>query len=144
MTTLVIEELLDTLYQDFTVKVNTIVDSIRLNLYMHNSPSGTFTVNLKEDATTIATKAYTAAEIETLAGFTANQYHHGYFTFEFDSHYPIKRNTTYRIELTSSGYSFSESAYIAWIRPHENGFNNSTIDLTDAANNPFGYQVWSL
>lgn len=143
MSKFVVDELETTLYQDFSFKLNKSVKAIRPNLYLHNSPSGTFTVSLKEGATTLASKSYTMAQIESLAGFTANQYHHGYFTFEFDDYINLKNNKTYRIELSAAAYTFSESAYIGWIRPHENLYNNATSEI-NAYDNAFGFQLWSI
>ena len=144
MTTLVVEELRTTLYQEFSLKTKESIKAIRPYLYLHNSPAGTFTLTLKESGATIDSKSYTAAQIEAAAGFTANQYHHAYINFEFDSHLTLKRDTTYRIELSSAGYTFGDAAYVGWIRPHENGYNNSSPSLINYESNPFGYQLWGI
>ncbi len=146
MTTLVLDELKTTLEQDFTLNEDSLtgmrIKAIRPLLYLHNDPTGTFTISLKQGVTTIDSKALTMAEILSNANFSAGQYHWGVFNFEFDQYNTIKRGLTYTIELSSSGYSFTESAYVGWIKPHEDLVNtfNEVVDIF--TKNPFGYQLW--
>lgn len=144
MTTLVVDEFISSLYQEFTVKIPRIVRAIQPYLYIHGSPAGTLTLNFKHSGTTIESKAITISQLITNADESPNGYIHGYFTFQLDNDVPIKRDTTYRIELDTSGYTFTETDYIAWHRPFENTFNNTTPSLTNAEANPFGYLVWAV
>ena len=100
-------------------------------------------MQIKQGSTVKATKSYTAAQLVSAASWSAGQYHHGYINFEFADYVNLKRNTTYRINLTSSGYTFAATAYLGWIRPHENVYNNST-ELTNEFSNSFGYQLWGI
>ena len=82
------------------------------------------------------------AEILSNAGFSASQYHWGVFNFEFDNYNLLKRGITYTIELSSSGYSFSESAYLGWIKPHESPLNTFVGVAQTFLENAFGYELW--
>ncbi len=146
MTTLVVDELKTTLAQDFQLLDDTLtgmrVKAIRPLLYLHNDPPGTFTITLKQGVSTIDSKSLTIAEILANADFSANQYHWGIFNFEFDKYNKIKRGLTYTIELSASGYSFAENAYLAWIKPFEDRHNTFTDTITSFLENPFGYEIW--
>jgi membrane-bound inhibitor of C-type lysozyme len=146
MSTLVIEELKTTLTQDFTLNNDSLVGfrikAIRPMLYLHNDPAGTFTISLKQGVTTIDSKSLTLAEILSGSGFSSGQYHWGVFKFEFDNYNKIKRNVTYTIELSASGYSFSESSYMGWVKPHEDFKNTFTGTGGTFLNNAFGYEIW--
>ncbi len=149
MSLIVVDELKAiALTQDFTI-ANTMLTglrckSIRPLLYLHNDPTGTFTITLKEGATVIDSKSLTGAEIVSTAGFTAGQFHWGIFNFEFDKYNLLKKNTTYTIELDSSGYSFSEFSYLGWIKPHEDLINSRADAYDIFTQNPYGYELWGF
>ena len=125
----VIFELRDTQEETFIVSENRILTSIKVKLYFHNDPSGTFTISLKQGSYTLGSKNYTMAEIKTEAGLSDNQYHWAYVNFDFGKYIYLEKNISYFIELSSSGYTFSESSYIGWCRPHENDPNENTNSL---------------
>lgn len=142
MTTLVVNELRTTLEQDFYVDKRLQLSAIRLNLYLHNDPSGTFTLSVKNGSDTIATSSLTVSTIKTNAGLSDNQYHHGFFRFDFSDIVPLIKNVTYTLELSSSGYTFSDSSYIGWIKEFENN-TNTLIDSTDNDfEKDFSFQLW--
>ncbi|GEM_PF-2197895 len=112
------------LEQLFTVSEKRSLKAIAIKVYLHNDPSGTFTLSLKNSSDeVIISKSLTWAEIVTGAGFTANEYHYGYLLFSFDRYVNLFDLTNYKLVLSSSGYSFLESSYLGWIEPHENVLN---------------------
>jgi len=143
MTTLVVEELKTTLSQSFTYNLNrrSIIAAVRPYIFMYNSPSGTFTLSLKEGATTHASKTFTSADIKSDLS-TSDNYAHLWKALEFSNPIYLSKGT-YTLELSHSGYSFSESSYLGWIKEHENIFNN-TSDLTGVSvfDYPFSYQIF--
>lgn len=143
MTTLVIEELVTTLSQEFTInsEKGILLKSIRPYLYVHNNPVGTFTVKLKQGITELFSKNFQSSDLYNALS-TSNAYAHLFFNIEFD--YPIHLiENTYKIELSSSGYSFSEASYIAWIKEHENLKVPLSYSPLDDLNNPMSFELWS-
>jgi len=142
MTVIVVDELKTTLSQELTVLKRIDVESIRLKLYFHNDPPGTFTVKLKEGATELSSKSITLAEIKSSASWLDNEYHWGMILFNLDNNVPVQKDVTYTIELSASGYSFNESSYVGWIKEHEDETNTFTKTTGTDFNNPFSYQLW--
>ncbi len=108
------------LTQDFILDADAKIGSIQLNLCFVNDPSGTFTMTLKQGSDTIEAVSLTMTEIISGAEWTANQHHHGHLNFQLTVPRNLKEGVTYTIELSSSGYTYNGSAYIAWIQDHEN------------------------
>lgn len=143
MTTLVVDELQTTLTQNFTIDLNRRFEltAVRPYLLMYNSPSGTFTLSLKEGATTHASVNFTSAEIKSDLS-TSNDYAYLWKTLQFSNPVFLSKGS-YSLVLSSSGYTFSESAYLGWIKEHENIFNN-TVDLSGVGSfdYPLSYQLF--
>lgn len=116
---------------------------IRPHIYKHLAPSGSFYLEVQNyDGVKIAaSNALTAAEI------SADDYYHGYIRFDLNLSLPPSTTDTsswYRLQLKSTGYSFSESAYIGWCVNFED--YDLDVDYTIAGNldRPFGVQFWEL
>lgn len=143
MTTLVIDELRGTALTqviNITLQNRIQIAGIRPYIYMHNAPAGTFTFKIKSGANTIASQTFTSAEIKTDMA-TANNYVHIWKKLTFST--PIQLKTgAYTLELSSSGYTFSNSSYLAIIREHENISN--TINGTPVSDffNPWAHQLF--
>ena len=68
MSYLVVDELKTTLSQDFNLKYDRIyhLAGIKVKVLMYNSPTGTFTVTLKDNGgTSLVSDTFTSAEIKT-------------------------------------------------------------------------------
>lgn len=138
---IIVDELKTTLSQSFSVYKREHLGAIRPFLYKHLSPSGTFTFSIIQNATTLGSKNFTSADIEALDGVTALNYYHGAFRVLFDN--PIVLNPgTVEIKLSHSGYTFSESAYLGWIREHERTVNQFT-DTGNDFQNPLAVELWT-
>ena len=131
MTALLIDELTSTLSQEITfsgeARRRTIV-GIRPYIYMHNAPTGTFTLSFKSGATTLASETFTSATIKSDLN-TTNNYAWLAKALTFDD-FQVDGGT-YTIELSSSSYTFSESSYLGWIRRHENIYVTSSPTVLD-------------
>jgi len=131
MTKIVVEELISTLTQDFTNNHRRTIKAVRLWLYKHLQPSGNFYVTITQESQDIST-----TESITSASFTGD-YSHGFVTLNFAD--PIVLLSGDFTITLSTDYTFSESAYIGWIKPHENNpFGEQANDLDNA----FGIQFW--
>lgn len=141
MTKLVVEELRTELIHNATAPSRMVVKAVRPFIYKHRSPAGTFKIELWQFGAKLDETSLTSAEIETNAGLNPNEFMHGPINFEFSNGVPINRGT-FQIKLTNSGYAFSESAYLAWQRPHENFINDFT-DPNNVIQNPLGVELWT-
>jgi hypothetical protein len=109
---------------------------------MHNTPAGTFTFTVKSGGVALASKSFTSASIKSDLG-TTDDYAHLYKTLEFDTVIPLEKGT-YSIVLSSSGYTFSDSSYLGWIKPHENIFNENTGEVNSLNDYSFGFELFEL
>lgn len=144
MSKILVEELKTSLEQDFTANKKHVLKSIRLWLYKHLSPSGNIYIEVIQGGQTIATSGnITSAYLEANTDATALNYSHGYIRFDFtDTFVILKGNFTVR--LNSSGYSFSDSAYFGWVKPHENKLFTETYTNRNELDNTFGVQFWEI
>ena len=142
MSTLLVEPLEGTpLTQEFTLKSQRLnLTAIRPRLYLHNDPTGTFTLNLKYNGNIISSADFTVADIKSGASYNDNEYHHGFIKLDMGA--VLNLGFTYQLELTSSGYTFAESSYLGWIKEFENQTNTFSTSVTTIDEYPFGYQLW--
>jgi hypothetical protein len=96
--------------------------AVRPWLLLYNDPPGTFTLTLKDGSDTLDSKDFTVAELKAGAGFNDNEYHKGFFKIDLNA--ILHHDRTYTLELTSSGYSFSGTSYLGWIKEFERSTNS--------------------
>lgn len=142
MTKLVVDELRTTLSQEITYSLNKRVSiaAISIYVYMHNSPSGTFTLSVKSGATTVASQDFTATELKTNLS-TSDDYLYMWKPIQFDDAIQLEKGV-YTLELSSSGYTYSSSSWIGWIKEHENLFIPSYGDLDNFSMYPLSYRIY--
>lgn len=143
MTTLVVEELVTTLTQELTLsfRPRAHISHVRPYLYVHNTPAGTFTLSIRDSLSNVLSSGtFTAQDIyDGLA--TTNDYAHAYFRVTFASVVPAPPGN-YSLHLSSSGYTFSESAYLGWVREHEDLKVPITYTPANDFGNPLSYEIW--
>lgn len=142
MTTLVVEELKTTLSQTMTVdhEKRITIAGIRPYVYMHNNPAGTFTFKIKDGGVEIASQDFTSAEIKADLS-TSDNYAHLFKRILFDNPIQLTKKE-YELEISSSGYSFTESGYIGWIREHEHQFNRTAGTPISDIEKPMSFQLF--
>lgn len=139
---LVVEELVSTnLEQEIRLERSSRyhVGAISPYIYMHNAPSGTFTITLKRGVETIFAKSFTCADIKTALG-TLNNYAHVFYPIIPDA--PVQlESDLYTVVLSSSGYTMNASSFLGWIRQHED--LNNILDYVPTADyeNPFSIRL---
>jgi len=141
VTKLVIDELHSTLSQTFTLYKNgrSTIEAIRPYIYMHNAPAGIFTLSIKSGGTALISKTFTSAEIKTDLSTTDN-YAHLWKAIVFDNPSQFE-NGEYELELSSSGYTYSDSSHLGWIREHENLINEISGTPVSDIENPRAFQL---
>lgn len=137
---ILVEELKTTLTHTATAVRRMSIQALRPYIYKHLSPSGSFTLSLKQGGSTLGSATFTSADIEAIDGVTALNYFHGAYKVEFTDPVIVNRGE-FEIELSHSGYTFAESAYLGWIREHERIINPFTSTGNDAEN-PLAVEIW--
>lgn len=135
MTTLVIETLVTELSQDIRLsgKERYSIGAIIPYIYMHNSPSGTFTLKLLSGVTELLSQSFTSSDIKALIP-TINNYAHVFYPVIPIN--PIQLDSgIYTVKITASGYAPTSVSFLALIRQHED-LNNKLdyVPLTDDEN----------
>lgn len=140
MTTLVCDELIGTLTQEinFNNYRTYHIEGIKIKLLMYNAPSGTFTLSIKDGATTLVSAEFTSADIKTDLE-TSDNYCWLYKALNIAA--PLKAGS-YNLVLSSSGYTYSENSFIGWIKSHENIFNDRSIPAVYYTSNPFDVLIY--
>ncbi len=145
---LYVEELkATTLVQVFTRETDALVDRVRLHLCKYLSPAGTFTVSLTDESNNvIGTSSQTLAAMQA-AGDTAlsANYYHGQVTFQFSRAYTLRKNQVYKLKLSSSGYTYSDTDFIGWVKAD----TDRAIELTDDStpllvDSPYDFEIYAL
>ena len=134
------------LSQTIAVTSDILVKTVRLHLYKHNSPSGTFTMQITDNSDNVITsKGLTVSEMQSSGSAALSQnLYRGYISFELSQPVALRAGT-FKIKLTSSGYTFAESAYIGWLKD----WDDTKPSITDAstpkpADSPFDFEIYSL
>lgn len=142
MTILFIEELrAGVLSQVYTATQRLAITAIRPHIYKQRSPAGIFTLTLKSGATTLGSVSTTSAAIESTTTSTNINFFHGHLSFQFTNPIIVNRGS-FLIELSASGYTFTENDYFGWVKPHENKYITESYTAADDSQNSFGIQIW--
>jgi len=142
MSTLVVEELKGELSQVFSPFRRLLVVAVRPYLYAHNFPAGTFKLQLIDaDDVVAGEQTFTAEDIYTGLN-TTNAYAHAYLRVQFPSPVSLPPGD-YLMVITSTGYTFSENSYLAWVKEYEDKKVNTTYIISGAEDNPLSFELWS-
>ena len=149
MTTLRVDDIPtsgSTIEQDFTVAKRQIVPTIQLNLIFVNAPSGTFTLTVKEGSNIVATNSQTYAQIASKHSLSGDPTHHGFFNFDFSTELILNEETTYTLELSTSGYTLdlATPSFGSWVLPHSDLMPTFSITTTSDDQKPLGFRIWSF
>lgn len=113
--------------------------AIRVHLYKHLAPAGSVYLQIQD------TNGKKVKDSEVLANtaISSASYYHGMIKFEIQA--ALKKNTQYYVVLKSSGYTFSESAWIGWCNDYDlrRVPVNFTTPSTIGVNSPLGMEIWS-
>jgi hypothetical protein len=141
---LLVEELglgLSYLEQKITVGDKPIqVEAIRPHLYKHLNAAGSLYLEIRNAAGTLL-KTSDAVTIQSITDASGN-YFHGVVRFYIKC--GLLPNTTYRVRLVSTGYAFSESAYIGWCRGFDLGRYSAEFSPAIGASSALDMEIWEM
>lgn len=141
MSTLLVQPLVSELSQvyEFTEDKRQEIGAIIPYLYVHNAPSGTFTLSLIKNAETVFSKTFTSQDvldsIETL-----NDYARVFFPIVPLVHIQLERGE-FTIKLSSSGYTHTPSSFLGWIQQHEDLNNELSYTPSGDDQNPLALRL---
>lgn len=143
---LYVEELKATpLVQTFTRATACQVAFFRLHLVKYLSPAGTFILQLTDSSdNVIATSSQTLADMQTEGSADLQEnYYHGQIKFTFDRAYNLRANEVYKIKLSSSGYTYSDTDFIGWCKAFEDPAIPVTGDVAHAPiDSPYDFETY--
>lgn len=137
--TIVVDELISTLRQKITIGSKPIMlYAIRPYVYKHLAPAGNLFVRILD------ANGNKIVDSETIAisSISAINYAHGFYRFLVTA--GLAANTSYYIQLMSTGYTYGANSFIGWCRDWE--FHNAfPVGYTKigAFDSPYGLQLWS-
>jgi hypothetical protein len=137
--TLVIHELVTTLTQSVTKDYAEDVGAIRLYLIKYAAPAGSLYVEIQTSGGSLLVTSDTV----TITDISAVAHFHGYVRFTFPTSYKLAADTTYKIVLKSTGYTFSELAYVGWCNAYEFAFVDADYSPSTGLNAPLLLEMYS-
>ena len=135
---LIVHELLTELSQDIATdyKVHQVV-SVRPHLYRHGSPAGSVALEIRDaEGNTVA-----ASNTRSIDSIGSGTYWHGYAEFQISAQ--LMKDTSYRLVLTASGYTFDESGYLGWCNGFDLGKYEAGYSPSQWFSAPLDFEVWS-
>jgi hypothetical protein len=133
---LVVHELVTTLSQAVRCEATSNVTAIRVNIYKHNSPSGSLQVQLRHNNQVIATSEAIAISSVSSAAFS-----HGLVRFYISAQ--LQAGQTYELVLVPTGYTFTEPAYVGWCADFDFNTYPTTSPVTHPLLAPLHFEFWT-
>lgn len=134
---LLVHEIYTEVYQTVIPTKNVNVEAIRPHLYLNNFPAGNVLVKIHDSSGELVSESE-ALEISELS---TEPYCHGHFRFYIKAH--LKAGTTYKIVISTTGYSFSESAYIGVCNSFDLSAYPANYSPNIGVNAPLDIEIWS-
>lgn len=136
--TLIVSELRTLLFQVITPQETCQVEAIRIHLYKHNFPTGTFKLEIRDtNNNTLAS----GSETFSASDFSSADYFHGQIRFYIKAH--LQKGRQYRVVLVPTGYTFSESAYIGWCNSYELKSYDVSYEYENDIEAPLSLEIWT-
>ena len=130
-----VHELVTTLSQKLTVGSEEVrISAIRPHLLRWLSPAGSLYLEVRDASNALVATSETIA----ISSLPAGNYLHGYIRFLVDC--ILAANSTYSVVLNSSGYTFSESAWIGWCTDFD--LRKYDIALTEEEDGFLDVEMW--
>lgn len=134
---LIAHELLTELSQQFTATKNHDIVAVRPKLYLHNAPTGLVKIQRKDLNGGVIDES-NSVDLSTISSLS---YFHGYVRFDLIS--PVRAGDVFTLDLVPvSGYSFSQSAFVAWLADFDLRKYTATYDNPVGFRSPLDLEFW--
>jgi hypothetical protein len=133
-----VHELETELKQKFRAVDNVNMYGVRLHLYRHLLPVGSLFVELR-NSNNVLIKTSEVIDIADIP--QTEDYFHGYIRFLIS--HPLREGLEYFLALKSTGYSFSESAFIGWCNDFDLRRVRSNYAPNAGISAPLGFELWA-
>lgn len=136
MSTLVVNEIVDSLEQEFTFNLNTRshIGAFYPYLVMINQPLGTFAFKFFKGATELFSVDFTSIDIST------ESYAHVFFPIIPENPIQLEKGQ-YKISITTSGYTKTNDSYIGWIQQFEDIQNEMSYTPIRTEENSLAFRL---
>lgn len=139
MTSLLIDELITTLTQGVNVKSTIKVASIKPEFYVHNMPSGTFNFAIWKNGDLYASEYFSSNDLRNSFGGSSN-YFRVFFPFFFEKNLMLTKGY-YEFKVTSLGYTFSTSSFLAICKDWQDYFGQQLPTSIEFTESPFSFRI---
>lgn len=112
--------------------------ALRPHIYKHLNPAGSLKLQLRDASGTLL-KESDAVTIQSITD-ASGDYFHGYVKFTLEA--GLLPETTYRLRLSTTGYSHSESAYIGWCRDFDLQKYDADFTPESGVSSALGVEIW--
>ena len=138
---LIVDELLTTLENEFTMTENAVISNVRPYLYIAGSPAGTLKCSIFNGATEICTFTQTIAAIRS--SFGDPNFLHGYVNFAMDKAVYLPSGSTLKVVIEGTGgYVYDVNNYVGWIQEFENLKTTPTTTPGGDLDKPHTFELW--
>jgi len=141
VTTLVVNPIGASLEQEFTYNLNERchIGAFYPYIVMIGAPSGTFTFELIKGVTTIFSKTFTSTAIKLSLG-TSEDYAHAFYPIIPDLPIQVEKGT-YKLKISTSGYTETNSTYLAWAQQFEDIQNQMSYTPSGILENSLAFRL---
>lgn len=135
--TLIVHELDAPVVQTIRHTRNVMVEAIRPHLVRYGNPVGSVKIQILNDANALIAESAPVS----IADMGSQDYFHGYVRLDISA--GLTKNKSYTIKLVGTdGYSFSESAYVAWANGFDLGKYPPAYVPEGSLKYPLDLEVW--
>lgn len=113
MSTIIVDELITTLEQEFKVVTPINLCAIRPWVYSHNDPTGNFSLSIYRGVSLVKSFSFNVASLKTALNVT-QPYFHGRYAIPITP-FVLPRGT-YNLILNSSGYTYDTNSFFGWCK----------------------------
>lgn len=116
---------------------NCLVYAIRPHLYVKGTPAGSLKLQLLDSNGELIKES----ESVSISSINSASYFHGYVRFYIDFY--MKRDVSYIVKLSSTGYTYSDNAYAGWISDENLVKYELNYTPTKSIYNALDLEIWT-
>lgn len=127
-----------TLFQELTCIAQTDIVAVRPHILVVGLPAGSLQIEIQD----VNGKVISVSDSVNISSITSLDNAHKLVTFNIDA--PMIEGAVFRVSLKSSGYTPTDSSYIAWVLDFDLRKYTSTFTPNVGVNAPLDVEIWQL